>query len=214
MSDLRILILADDPLARSGLALIAQTGLVVAGMEHSGVDLLAALDLHRPDAILWDIGWDPSQAAVRAISRRLSGLAAVLPPVVVLAPEQPGVDLAGQMRQAGARGVLLRSARTEVLSTALRAAAEGLVVLDPTLLSALPPVMEPPEQAPAEALTPREREVLRLLAEGLANKQIAKRLGVSEHTVKFHLNAIMGKLGAESRTEAVVRATRAGLILL
>lgn len=214
MSNLRILILADDPLVRSGLALIEQTGLDVAGMEHSGVDLLAALDLYRPDAILWDAGWEPDQAAVRAINRRLSGLAATLPPVVVLVPDQPGPELAGQLRQAGASGVLLRNARAEVLSAALRAAAEGLVVLDPTLSSALPPATEPPEPAPAEALTPRELEVLRLLAEGLANKQIAKRLGVSEHTVKFHLNAIMGKLGAGSRTEAVVRATRAGLILL
>jgi len=63
-------------------------------------------------------------------------------------------------------------------------------------------------------LTPREQEVLQLLAEGLPNKAIASQLSISEHTVKFHVNAIMGKLGAQSRTEAVTRATRAGLILL
>ncbi len=65
-----------------------------------------------------------------------------------------------------------------------------------------------------EPLSSRELDVLRGLAEGLSNKQIARALGISEHTVKFHINAILGKLGAQSRTEAVVRATRAGLILL
>ena len=65
-----------------------------------------------------------------------------------------------------------------------------------------------------ESLTPRESEVLQLLAQGMPNKQIALELAISEHTVKYHVNAILGKLGAQSRTEAVVRATRAGLILL
>jgi DNA-binding NarL/FixJ family response regulator len=65
-----------------------------------------------------------------------------------------------------------------------------------------------------DALTPRELEVINLIAEGLPNKTIAGRLGISEHTVKFHVNAILTKLGAQSRTEAVVRATRMGLIAL
>jgi DNA-binding NarL/FixJ family response regulator len=69
-------------------------------------------------------------------------------------------------------------------------------------------------ESPIEELTPRELAALRLLAEGLPNKTIALRLGISEHTVKFHVNAILGKLGVASRTEAVVRATRLGLILL
>lgn len=214
MAPLRILILADDPLVRSGLTMIEQAGLEVAGLEHGAVDLLAALDLYRPDAILWDMGWEPDKAMARAMSERLSGLAAALPPVVVLIPERLGPEMAGRLREAGAHGVLLRSAHAAVLAAALRAVAEGLVVLDPTLLAVLPPTKEPQEPAPPEALTPRELEVLHLLAEGLANKQIAQRLTVSEHTVKFHINAIMGKLGAGSRTEAVVRATRAGLILL
>ena len=71
-----------------------------------------------------------------------------------------------------------------------------------------------PSQELAEDLTPREHEVLQLLAEGLPNKAIARKLGISEHTVKFHINAILGKLGAGSRTEAVVLATRLGLVLL
>ncbi len=214
MSAIRILILADDPLVRAGLATTEQAGLHIAGQEHSGVDLLAAIDLYQPDAILWDVGWDPDRAAVRTLCDRLASLAAFLPPTIGLLPDQHGVEIARQVRDAGVRGLLLRSAKTPVLAAALTAVTEGLVVLDPDLLDALPPASQPQEAARPETLTPREMEVLRLLAEGLPNKNIAQRLDVSEHTVKFHVNAIMGKLGAQSRTEAVVRATRAGLILL
>lgn len=214
MPALRILILADDPLVRAGLKLIEQAGMDVAGQEHSGVDLIAALDLYRPDAVLWDAGWEASRTAVRALCDRIASLRASLPPTVVLVPDQSRLDLARQIREAGARGVLLRNAQVSVLAAALQAAAEGLIVLDPSLLGSLPPARETAEPAPSEDLTSRELQVLHLLAEGLSNKQIAQRLGVSEHTVKFHINALMGKLGAGSRTEAVVRATRSGLILL
>jgi two-component system nitrate/nitrite response regulator NarL len=115
---------------------------------------------------------------------------------------------------AGARGLLSRDISSERLMAALTAAAQGLMVLD---LSLVPNLLGTGERLPsplAEELTPREIEVLALLAEGLPNKTIAHRLNISEHTVKFHVNAIMGKLGAQSRTEAVVRATRLGLILL
>jgi DNA-binding NarL/FixJ family response regulator len=89
-----------------------------------------------------------------------------------------------------------------------------LVVIDPALCGAVMPSGEPSPEAPTEALTPRELDVLQLMAEGLANKAIAQKLGISDHTVKFHVNAIMSKLNAQSRTEAVVRATRLGLIIL
>lgn len=214
MSAIRILILADDPLVRAGLATTEQAGLHIAGQEHSGVDLLAAIDLYQPDAILWDVGWDPDRGALRTLCDRFASLAAFLPPTIGLLPAQHSVEIARQLREAGVRGLLLRSAKTLVLAAALTAVTEGLVVFDPDLLDALPPASQPQEPARPETLTPREMEVLRLLAEGLPNKNIAQRLGVSEHTVKFHINAIMGKLGAQSRTEAVVRATRAGLILL
>ena len=82
-------------------------------------------------------------------------------------------------------------------------------------------LLQPPGPSPArdpadlvEELTPRETEVLQLLADGLTNKAIAQRLGISDHTVKFHVNAVLGKLGAQSRTEAVVRASRLGLLQL
>lgn len=93
------------------------------------------------------------------------------------------------------------------------AAAAGLVVSDPSLGPGLRPERGREEAPLVEDLTPREREALQLLAEGLSNKEIARRLGTSEHTAKFHVNAILGKLNAHSRTEAVTRAARLGLII-
>jgi DNA-binding NarL/FixJ family response regulator len=119
---------------------------------------------------------------------------------------------AAEVRPAGVRGVLSRTARPGQLRAAIQAVAEGIAVYDPALAEDGWSIQ--PGQNAAEELTPREIEVLRLLAEGLPNKAIAGRLSVSEHTVKFHVNALLGKLGAQSRTEAVTRATRLGLIIL
>jgi len=127
-------------------------------------------------------------------------------PVVALVDGEEGAQRALAL---GARGALLRDASARKLAAALVAAARGLVVLD----ESLPLVRREPPVA-ADTLTPREHEVLQLLAQGLANKEIAARLGVSDHTAKFHVNAILGKLGAASRTEAVVRAAKLGLIVL
>ncbi len=91
---------------------------------------------------------------------------------------------------------------------------QGLVVIDPAFPLAVVPARGEAADVAAEELTPREVEVLQLLVEGLPNKQIAQRLSISEHTVKFHVDAILGKLGAHSRTEAVTRAARLGLIIL
>jgi len=121
--------------------------------------------------------------------------------------------------RAGARGVLPRDATGEEIIAAVIAAAANLLVLHPTVARALLPV-EILASAPTlandliEPLTPRELEVLRLLSEGLGNKGISRQLHISEHTVKFHVGAIMAKLGAASRTEAVTQAARRGLILL
>ena len=118
------------------------------------------------------------------------------------------------MASGGVSGLLPRDAATDAVSSALLAAANGLLLLDPVYINTVSQTPSPSGEPLIEALTPREIEVLQLVAEGLANKAIARELDISDHTVKFHLNAIMGKLGVNSRTEAVVRATRAGLILL
>ncbi|MBV7334305.1 response regulator transcription factor [Chloroflexi bacterium TSY] len=118
----------------------------------------------------------------------------------------------------GVQGLLLRTTDGNAMTTALSAITQGLLVLDPALSAFLRTPQITPEGSDSsglvDPLTPRELEVLQLVAEGLPNKTIARHLNISEHTVKFHLNAILGKFNASSRTEAVVRATRAGLILI
>jgi DNA-binding NarL/FixJ family response regulator len=176
------------------------------GQVASGADLPAALEVYQPDALVWDLGWDPATAI-----ERLAELPEDAPPVLALLPDD---SHAAAARAAGARGLLLREASGGTLAAALVGIANGLVVLDPALAGPVPERRGQGPSPPAADLTPRELEVLRLLAEGLPNKAIAARLSISEHTVKFHVNAILGKLGAQSRTEAVARATRLGLVLL
>jgi DNA-binding NarL/FixJ family response regulator len=124
-------------------------------------------------------------------------------------------DHPGDLLRAGVRALLARATTAEALAAALLAAARGLAVLEPGLAAAWlrVPAARVAGDGP-DALTPREHEVLGLLAEGLGNKAIAARLDVSEHTAKFHVNAILGKLGAGTRAEAIVLAARRGLIML
>lgn len=202
-SDLRVLIVADDPLARRGLALLLD--------DVPGCTVVAASSSQDPpaggaDVIVWDLGWDPPDGLAL---EGVTGFSTAVP-LVMLLPE--GFDPAA-VQAAGVMGYLRRDLDAERLAAALVAAAQGLVVLDPEYALALLPESAAPLEF-SEALTPREHEVLQLLAEGLSNRAIGHRLGISEHTVKFHVNAILGKLGAQSRTEAVVQATRLGLILL
>jgi len=203
-----VLIVADDPLARAGLAalLADQPGCTVVGQVAGDSDLLAMLDVYSPDVLMWDLGWDPTSALETLAELRDAG-----PPIVVLLTDESD---AAEVWAAGARGLLPRDADPKSLLAALTAVAHGLVALDPTVTGALLPATGREAVSLVEELTPRELEVLQLLAEGLPNKTIARQLSISEHTVKFHVNAILGKLGAQSRTEAVVRATRLGLIIL
>jgi DNA-binding NarL/FixJ family response regulator len=207
---LRLLLIAEDPLARAGLAalLADQPGCVVVG-QFAGEDnnLSAALELYQPDLILCDLGWNPGGLLERLLDLSDLGL-----PLVLLLPNESFVIEAWAIRP---HALLPRDVAVEKLLAAIAAAGQGLVTLDPTFVdSLLLPVIPANPPNLAEALTPRELEVLQHLAEGLPNKAIARRLEISEHTVKFHVNAIMSKLGVQSRTEAVVRAYAVGLIML
>ncbi|HEY3116523.1 MAG TPA: response regulator transcription factor, partial [Chloroflexota bacterium] len=136
---------------------------------------------------------------------------------LVLLGTAPAADQVTALLAAGMRGFLLDDATAEDVRVALRSVAHGLVVLDPVLgrnLGAAPAEEAAADQELEQLLTPREREVLDLLATGLPNKIIARRLQISEHTVKFHVASILGKLGAASRTEAVTRAIQRGLLAL
>ncbi len=207
-ANLRLLIVGDDPLARSGLAalLAERSEYSIAGQIASNTDLSANLGVYLPDVIVWDVGWNAAAGLERLADAGDLGV-----PVVALVPE---AAVASDAWIAGARGLFLRSTEIERLVTALPAIARGLIVLDPALGSAMLLPHERAVSPPSEALTTRESQVLQYLAEGLPNKAIAQKLGISEHTVKFHVNAILGKLGAQSRTDAVVRATRLGLVIL
>ncbi len=212
MIALRILILADDALSRAGLAVLlaGQPGFAVTGQVASSADLAGSLAAYQPELVLWDLGWDPAKLLGRLADVREAVISAGAQLAVLL----PDAQYASEAWASGARTLLTRDVATDRLVTGLAATSQGLAVLDPALAGALVAARMEPPSSPGEALTPREIDVLRILAEGLPNKAIARRLGISEHTVKFHVNAILGKLGVESRTEAVVRATRLGLILL
>jgi DNA-binding NarL/FixJ family response regulator len=154
--------------------------------------------------VLWDLGLDVDRGA-----EILPQVAELGFPIVGLVPHpRHAVSIAAS----GASGVLLRDAGTDELLGALEAVARGLVVFHRDAAREI--VRAPATVDSFEPLTRREIEVLQLLAEGLPNKLIANRLGISEHTAKFHVNAILTKLGAQGRTEAVVRAARLGLIIL
>ncbi len=116
--------------------------------------------------------------------------------------------------RAGAQGYLLKGAPREELFRAVRTVAAGGSLLTPVVASRLLRHVATPEAAPIPALTERERETLRLLGRGLQNKEIAARLGVRERTAKFHVAALMRKLGAGNRTEVVTLATQRGLLSL
>jgi DNA-binding NarL/FixJ family response regulator len=200
---IRVLVMGQDPLARSGLAalLADQPGIAVVAQVASSEDWALTLEAYGPEVVVWDVG--PGVDSERTPVLERTG-----PPVLALVADE---EQANEALAAGARGVLFRHTGGARLSVAVAALAQGLVALEEPVAEALRPRVA---AAPVEALTPREREVLELLAQGLSNRRIAQDLSISEHTVKFHVNAILGKLGAQGRTEAVVQAARLGLITL
>jgi DNA-binding NarL/FixJ family response regulator len=197
----RAVIVSEDPLARAGLAalLSGRSDVAVAGGFAPGeAQALAALGA---DVVLFDTGTTDVDI--------LREVASALPVTAIVAGEAQ----AAEALAAGARAIVFRDAGADRLAASLVAAARGLVALEGALASWLRPPA-PARAADVEGLTPREVEVLALLAEALPNKVIAQRLGVSERTAKFHVESILGKLGAESRSEAIVIAARRGMVTL
>jgi len=192
---LRVRIDSPDPLVAAGLASALE--------GDPGIELTPSLD---PQVLLlWDAG--ASQATTR---ERLAMLPASSSAVVLIAdPMDAQLALA-----AGAQGVLLRELDATRLRAALHAVHHRLLVLDVSVAARFLPAPSAPGSRPLEPLTTREREVLQLVADGFSNRRIGTRLGLSEHTVKFHVNAILEKLDADSRTQAVVTAVRRGLLWL
>lgn len=213
MTETRVLVIAANLLARVGLSTLLNTQpeVYVVGQVAGGESLPSDLDIYRPDVAVFDLGYDPLAALPR-----LDPLDEVGLPVVALLPDAQYAPRAAQLLAAsGPHGLMLRETSGPLLTAALLAVAAGLVVMDPALAASLSPVGDSlPQEPPGEDLTPRETEVLQLMAQGLTNKAIARALNISPNTVKFHINAILFKLDAQSRTDAVVRATRLGLVIL
>ncbi len=206
LTKVRVLIVSLDRLSRAGLAveLDQQPGLVVVGQISGDEDSSLPLGVYDPDVIVWDVSWETTTA-----SRNLGLLPKNPPPVLILATTEEQTTSA---RLAGMKAFISRNASPDALAAALNALSHGLVVIDPTVSPGF--VASDSNSAPniATSLAARETDVLKLVAEGFPNKGVVSRLEVSEHTAKFHVHSIMGKLNAQSRTEAVTLATRLGLL--
>lgn len=214
---IRVFIVAASPLARSGLQqLLAHSEVEVVG---SAVDLDSAADLlsepdAEPDAIVVDASRESNTTAA-GLPATSSDIGADIPLVVLESAENAaaGSDL---LRQ-GARAILPAGASAAELIAALRAVTSGLIVLHPSTVAAIPHAAVNRSRSTEEwiePLTKREKEVLQMLAAGLGNKEIAARLNISDHTAKFHVGSILGKLGVSTRAEAVAAGIRRGLVLL
>jgi DNA-binding NarL/FixJ family response regulator len=214
---IRVLVVARSDLERAGLeALLAGRGHLAVG--PGAVSLAEArrrIEDGSTDAVqvvlaLTERGAEPPRLA-------LAPDVAARGPALVLLAESPPRGWAVRAVRAGARAVLASTASGDAIAAAVEAAAAGLVVLPADALTDVPATRvgaAAAHRAPTESLSPREVQVLALLAEGLVNKQIAARLGISRHTVKTHLAALFHKLGVSTRAEAVVAGARAGMILL
>lgn len=211
-SCIRILVADDHPVVRDGLVAILSTqpDFEVVGQAGNGLEVIQQVQTLNPDVILIDLEM-PELDGVGALDTLRTKNTNVRA-IVFTAFDTDERILAAV--QAGAQGYLLKGAPRDELFNAVRIVHAGGSLLQPVVASKL--LRQVSETAPSnvEELTPREMEVLLLLAQGLQNKEIGLRLIISERTVKFHVSSIMGKLGAGNRTEAVTMAAQQGLIKL
>jgi len=211
---LRVLISAASAVRRAELErMVGQNTLFhLAGSMTGLAGWEARISILHPDVALVDLAEPHPQ------------LDQLIPPLehanlaVIMLVDDPQAGWTARALRAGVRGLIARDSSLAELQSAMRAASEGLVLLEPDLVRGLfangTSGAAEDDLDMVEQLTAREIEVLRLLAEGFGNKEIASRLGISDHTVKFHISSILAKLGAASRTEAVTLGVRKGLILL
>jgi DNA-binding NarL/FixJ family response regulator len=200
---IRVLVVDDHRLVRDGLAtLLAAAGdIEVVGTAADGAEVVEAAAACEPDVVLMDLSM-PEVDGVRATRLLLAARPEVRVVVLTSFSEQRQVSDA---LAAGAIGYLLKDTAPDVLFEAVRAAHAGHAPLDPRVASALLPNRAQPPAA-AAGLSARELEVLRLAAKGMANKQIARTLGISEHTVKIHLGNVFRRIGVNDRTSAALWA--------
>lgn len=214
---IRVLVAATSEIVRAGLEalLAANPAVTVLGSVADLTALAQQMESVQPDVLLLDVELDDEDVPAALLAL----LAGVRPPAIVVLADDPHGAWMVEALRSGVRAILPRQAVAGEIAAAIEATAAGLIALHPDTVEALLPAASLatralPGSPPQQGLTPREIEVLGMLAEGLGNKEIAWRLGLSEHTVKFHVSAIFAKLNATSRTEAVILGIRQGLILL
>ena len=213
----RVLVADDQPLVREGLRKIfrAAPGLLVVGDVADGASAGSEAERLRPDVVVMDIrmpGVDGIEATRRVVRGRTDP-----PRVLVLTTFALDEYVFGALR-AGASGFLLKDARPEDLIAAVHVVARGDALLDPAVTRSVverfgaEPDPDPAAEARLAELSPREREVLLLLVEGISNREVADRLFVSEATVKTHVMAVLRKLGLRDRVQAVILGYEIGLV--
>jgi two-component system nitrate/nitrite response regulator NarL len=210
---MRVLIIDDHALFRVGLqGLLEQRGIEVADAVASGLEGIERVNQLRPDIVLLDLRM-PDMGGLEVLQKLRENETNI--PVVMLTTSNEETDLIKSLRS-GAQGYLLKDMEPDELVSALRDIENGKNVVAQDLTDALARMVQgdnsvDDEEGPFSELTPREMEILCLLAEGQSNKLIARNLGISDGTVKLHVKAILRKLGIHSRVEAAVIAVEQGL---
>ena len=218
---IRVLIAEDQALLRTTLAALleAEPGMSVVGLAEDGVRAVALAAELRPDVVLMDIQM-PGLTGIEATSRICADPALAATRVLILTMFEVDDYVLGALR-AGACGFLLKDTDPQSLVDAVRTVHEGQSLLSPQVLARL--VARMPRTAPAgapgiaraddvEALTPRQREVLLLIAQGLSNSEIEVELGITRATCRSHITALLARLGARDRAQLVIAAYESGLV--
>ncbi len=214
---IRVLIADDHPIVLDGLAAIlgTQAGITVVGRAEGGDDAIARYDALLPDVLLLDLEMPGTDGV--AVLHALRGRHGDALRALVFTAYQDDARLMAALR-AGARGYLLKGAPRAELFAAIRTLAAGGAALPPALaervLDRVAGDAGGDGTIPTESLTPRETDVLELLAQGRTNREIGAALTIAERTVKFHVSQILAKLDVGNRTEAVSKAARLGIVSL
>jgi DNA-binding NarL/FixJ family response regulator len=203
------MVVDDHPIVRQGLVSVLEdeADLEVVGTAATGREAVNLVQRLAPDVVLLDLEM-PELDGVEAIPQLLAAHPSL--GVLVFTAYDTDERVLGAVR-AGARGYLLKGASADEIARGIRTVHSGGSYLEPRVASKLMAELSSPRRVGA-VLTNREREVLRLVAEGLPTKQIARRLSIAERTVKFHVNSIFVKLGADNRAQAVALAAQRGLL--
>lgn len=215
MKPIRVLIVDDHTLFRSGIKALLQRqeGFEVVGEAGDGLEGVKRAKQLKPDVVLLDLHMPgiSGREAVQLINEEVPGIN-----VVMLTVSEDAEDLVDTLR-GGARGYLLKNIETDYLVDAIQRAARGESVMSPQMTGKLVQEIRQPKGGPAagdserEKLSPREKEIITLLAKGASNKEMARVLGVAESTVKIHVQNILKKLHLSSRVQAAVYAVEHGM---